>query len=233
MNCRHFGQLLDQYLDGDLAGTMKLEFEAHLMDCEHCGHLLGTMQAMGQIIAAPAPDEPKLSSDFADRVMAGLATQRTTTVKFHRRLAQLSAAAAIALLVTGTLVFSSGRVGALKNFAGKQVAALPQLVGQTTHKETLLASANVRPTASAAQPDLNLWLAGTLEKAGSSLWELKELRNSTLDQVRQGVLSSLTGGPTRTEGNAVPTQVNMPVQPVQTTGASEATEVSTAGYELL
>ncbi len=179
MNCRQFEQFLDQYLDGELEGTLKLEFEAHLVDCESCGHEFAVMEAVGEIISAPAPDEPRVSVNFADRVMADLSAQKQVRVKFRRVMAKASLAAAAMLILTGTVIFSSARFGknAPANTNQPLLASWSQDVGNRSRE-------------SRGVSDL---VAETIEQAGSTLWEIKELKATAVDQVRQGLIKSFAG----------------------------------------
>lgn len=164
MNCREFEHYLDSYLDGDLQGTLKLEFEAHLVNCESCGHEYAMMEAVGQIIAAPTPAEPRLSEDFSDRVMAGLSAQRKKDLRFRWVMTRLSRAAAIVLLATGTLTYWAGhRNGAVPSPGSPSVATMAMVSDPTE------------------------LLARTCEQAGSSVLGLKDLRSSAIDFVREGV----------------------------------------------
>jgi hypothetical protein len=178
VNCREFEQFLDSYLDGDLQGTLKLEFEAHLVDCECCGHEFAMMEAVGRIISSPGPDEPRLSSDFTDRVMVGLSSEKEKTLHFRRTAGRIIRAAVIVLVSAGTVMFAVGR-------GAKNASLRPQ-----AERGAVMMAMNTRST---EEQELNLWLAKTLERAGTNLWELKELKSSAFDQVRQGLFTSLAG----------------------------------------
>lgn len=177
MNCHQFEQYLNQYLDGELEGTLKLEFEAHLVDCSACGHEFAMMEAVGRIIASPSPSEPRIRMDFTDRVMSGLSSQRTVRVDWRRILNKTSLAAAVALVLTGTVIFSSARFG-------NSGASKPN----TAQRAGVLTAASISD--SRAPQD---WLAGTFERAGMSLLDLKELKSSAFDQVREGIFSRFAG----------------------------------------
>jgi hypothetical protein len=75
MNCRDCEQLFDAYLDGELGGAMRLEFDAHRLRCPQCERSLAMMQSIGSAIAANDVG-PALSADFADRVMAQIAARQ-------------------------------------------------------------------------------------------------------------------------------------------------------------
>ena len=167
MNCYEFEQYLDQYLDGDFKGSLKLEFEAHVVDCEPCGHLFGMMEAMGEIITARSPREPVLSVDFSDRVMSGLAASKRK-VKIYRWINRWSAAAAILVIAASGIIFSAGH-----------------LVNSPESNPVLFAESGPQ--------QIDVWLADTLEQAGSSLYDLRDLRTSAVDQMRRGLFKSLSG----------------------------------------
>lgn len=72
MNCSECEQLFDAYLDGQLAGSLRLEFDAHRLRCRRCQQALAMLEAVGHVIAADT-DAPELSEDFTARVMQELA----------------------------------------------------------------------------------------------------------------------------------------------------------------
>lgn len=74
MNCRDFEQLFDAYLDGELGGAMRLEFDAHRLRCTQCQRSLAMMQSIGSAITAQEPG-PIMSAEFTDRVMAQIAAR--------------------------------------------------------------------------------------------------------------------------------------------------------------
>jgi len=173
VNCRQFEQFLDLYLDEELEGTLKLEFEAHMVDCESCGHMFATMEAVGQIIASPTPDEPVLSVDFTDRVMAGLKRQQRKTLRIRTLVGISSVAAAIALVATGVVFFTSHLLPARQDTRTVKLFAM-----------------NDTPKKQSPQ-QLNQWLAGTLERAGTNLMGIGQLRSAAWNQMRQGLFNTL------------------------------------------
>jgi hypothetical protein len=218
VNCRQFEHFLDQYLDGELKGSMKLEFEAHLVDCKTCGHLYATMDVVGAIISVPTPDEPRLSSGFADRVLARMKEQKVRPVKSDINIncklkfpmwRQLSAAASVALVIAGTWVYTRSHTATGPGAAGSLLAS------RADEKNS---------------QGINLWLAGTLEQAGSSLWELKELQSTAVNQVKQGLFKSLAG--------PAPISETVEISKQQAVGDNSADsppprDTRTAGLELL
>jgi hypothetical protein len=88
MNCDEFQKLLDAHLDGELAGTLRLEFDAHRVNCAECEHSVTLLEAVSTVVAAP-PRPPALPADFTDRVMAEIAVparERGEAVRAHRGL---------------------------------------------------------------------------------------------------------------------------------------------------
>jgi hypothetical protein len=216
VNCQQFEIFLDQYLDGDLDGTLKLEFETHLVQCETCGHLYAMMEAAGQIIADDDPQVPVLRADFTDRVIAGVAKQKRKTLRIHRWVARSTVAAAIAMIVLGLVVVNSFGPG--KSPAGSTVAkengaaplkieqrllAMNDFSADRRNAESMMDSKKslVRHIKSSAierqlhqqdQEEISSWLASKLERAGSNLKEITELRTTAWDQMRQGLFQSFS-----------------------------------------
>ncbi|NLX04278.1 MAG: hypothetical protein GXY33_03935 [Phycisphaerae bacterium] len=106
MKCEHFEHFLDRYLDGELKGSLKLEFESHLVECEQCGHLMAMMSAVGEIVCEPAPDEPELSSHFTDRVLGELDRMQGTRRRWYGIATAAAAAAALVVTVASLLVLA-------------------------------------------------------------------------------------------------------------------------------
>jgi hypothetical protein len=98
MNCSECEQLFDAYLDGQLAGSLRLEFDAHRLRCRHCQQTLAMLEAVGHVIASDS-QVPELSDDFTARVMKQ--TRHTPRiVRFPtRRVAIVGAALAQAAAV--------------------------------------------------------------------------------------------------------------------------------------
>jgi len=108
MNCSECEQLFDAYLDGHLAGSLRLEFDAHRLRCPHCQQTLAMLETIGHVIAADAHQQPELSAGFTDRVLDEIARPRARVFRFPYvraavvvgALAQAAAVLAIALLWT-------------------------------------------------------------------------------------------------------------------------------------
>jgi hypothetical protein len=116
MNCGRFDKLIDSYLDGRLFGTLLAEFHAHRLACRRCTRIVSMLQAAGDVIAQDHR-EPKISSDFADRVLAALPVSRKRAnrsvwlVRLTAGAASLAAAAALSVAVWLPGQVSSGRTG--------------------------------------------------------------------------------------------------------------------------
>lgn len=105
MDCGRFGKLIDTYLDGQLAGSLLAEFHAHRLACRRCSRVVSMLQAAGDVIAHDHCGEPKISTDFADRIVLALpgVTQKANRSLWMVRLTAgagtLAAAAAIVMAV--------------------------------------------------------------------------------------------------------------------------------------
>lgn len=100
MNCVDAEQLFDAYLDNELSGSLRLEFDAHRLRCPQCQRKLALLEACEQVLAAERT--PALSDDFTDRVMARiLERQNAPTVRGSGRLyVRLASAVGIAAALT-------------------------------------------------------------------------------------------------------------------------------------
>lgn len=68
MNCGEFQKLLDTHLDGELTGSLRLEFDAHRLRCRRCQQTVAMMEAVGHVVATDN-HTPTLSNSFTDGVM--------------------------------------------------------------------------------------------------------------------------------------------------------------------
>ena len=50
MNCSEAERLFDPYLDGELSGSLRLEFDAHRLRCTLCQRKLAMMEACEHIL---------------------------------------------------------------------------------------------------------------------------------------------------------------------------------------
>jgi len=104
MNCSEAEQLFDAYLDDELSGSIRLEFDAHRLRCPVCQQKLAMMEACEHILSRDGR-MPELSDDFTDRVMGHIAQTRTRPARRRRRLViyglQAAAVLVFAVVVAG------------------------------------------------------------------------------------------------------------------------------------
>lgn len=111
MNCSECEQLFDAYLDGQLLGSLRLEFDAHRLRCRRCQQSLAMLEAVGHVIGGD-PRSPELSGDFVDRVMAEVATPtapRRLTVPWTRVAIVAAALAQAAAIVAAVILWNVPR----------------------------------------------------------------------------------------------------------------------------
>jgi len=94
MNCSECEQLFDAYLDGFLAGSLRLEFDAHRLRCRRCQQTLAMLEAAGHVIASDT-QAPAVADDFTERVMRVVAQPRTRVIRFPRLRVAIVAAALV------------------------------------------------------------------------------------------------------------------------------------------
>ena len=75
MNCHDVEQFFDAFLDGELDGSLRLEFDAHRLRCRDCQQKLAMLETCAHILSSDSTPTPTLSDDFTDSVMAGIAEQ--------------------------------------------------------------------------------------------------------------------------------------------------------------
>lgn len=105
MNCSDAELLYDAFLDRELAGTLRVEFDAHRLRCGHCQQKLALLEACEFVISRDER-EPSLSNDFTARVMAQVSATRVgrqdrrgrRVIRFAAAILPLAAAIAFALL---------------------------------------------------------------------------------------------------------------------------------------
>lgn len=102
MNCSEAERLFDPYLDGELSGSLRLEFDAHRLRCAMCQRKLAMMEACEQIVAGDRR-APLLSQNFTDRVMSDLIRRKAEASRSHRR--RWTAPAALALQAAAVIGF--------------------------------------------------------------------------------------------------------------------------------
>lgn len=167
MNCGRFERLIDSYLDGQISGSLLAEFHAHRLNCRRCTRIVSMLQAAGDVLAQDHC-EPKISRDFADRVLAAMPTAQKANrslwlVRLTASAAGLAAAAAITMAVLmGEQAPKTNLAGAQAIWEGSNIEVpgdaerhhmavlLPQSVadaakdGDTSHNGTLLDGKVVR-----------------------------------------------------------------------------------------
>ncbi len=89
MNCIDVEQLIDAYLDGELSGALRVEFDAHRLSCDVCQRKVALLESCGDVLAGDQ-DLPALSGDFTDQVMHAVA-RRPRASLLPRRVAVLTA----------------------------------------------------------------------------------------------------------------------------------------------
>ncbi|MBW7905174.1 MAG: zf-HC2 domain-containing protein [Phycisphaerae bacterium] len=101
MNCGDVERLLDAHLDGQLSGSLRLEFEAHRVRCRRCQQTLAMLEACTHVIATDHR-QPALSDDFTDRLMSRIADGSP-----RLRVRRLAIGAAVALQAAAAVLFVS------------------------------------------------------------------------------------------------------------------------------
>lgn len=82
MKCAEFEQLIDSHLDGELCGSLRLEFDAHRLRCRRCQLTLAMMESVEHVVMSDHPT-PALSDDFTDRVIAGVEQRQPLSVRLR------------------------------------------------------------------------------------------------------------------------------------------------------
>lgn len=105
MNCAEFEQLMDAYLDGELSGSLRLEFDAHRLRCRRCQLSVAMMESVGDVLMLDHPPAG-LSEDFTENVMARIERRRPLSIRMRGLRVALVAggllqAAAVLLLAIG------------------------------------------------------------------------------------------------------------------------------------
>src|SRR5512143_2502532 len=104
MICSECEQLFDAYLDGQLAGSLRLEFDAHRLRCRHCQQTLAMLEAVGHVISSDS-QAPELSGDFTSRVMRQIEQPHVVRWPMPRVALVLGAVAQIAAVLVFALVW--------------------------------------------------------------------------------------------------------------------------------
>ena len=103
MKCSEAEQFFDAFLDGELAGSLRLEFDAHRLRCTVCQQKLAMMESCEHILARDTGG-PVLSDDFTDRVMDEIEQRRVLAA--HSRRRRLVIGGAVALQAAAVIVFA-------------------------------------------------------------------------------------------------------------------------------
>jgi len=69
MRCDQVRNLFDAYLDGEMSSSLATEIHSHCVRCAECGRALALAQVSASILASDL-NEPAMSDDFTDRLMA-------------------------------------------------------------------------------------------------------------------------------------------------------------------
>lgn len=106
MNCSDFERLIDAHLDGELAGSVRLEFDAHHLRCPRCRQLVAMLETVGNVVAVDRRDEPRLSDDFTARVMGDVARVNHAPARSYRGL-RIAIAAGVLLQAAAVVMFAT------------------------------------------------------------------------------------------------------------------------------
>lgn len=94
MNCTECEQLFDAYLDGQLSGSLRLEFDAHRLRCQRCQQTLAMLETVGFVLRNDE-ETPPLRDEFADHVMRRIHVReriRPRVIRFPLRRVAIVAA---------------------------------------------------------------------------------------------------------------------------------------------
>lgn len=83
MTCAECERLYDAYLDGQLSGTLRLEFDTHRLRCRRCQQTIAMLEACTFVIGADRR-QPALSADFTERVMEQIAEHTDAQRRVYR-----------------------------------------------------------------------------------------------------------------------------------------------------
>lgn len=103
MNCSEAEQFFDAYLDNELAGSLRLEFDAHRLRCTVCQQKLAMMESCEHILSRDTRG-PALPDDFTDRVMDEIEQRQVLVV--HRRKRRLVITSAVITQAAAVIVFA-------------------------------------------------------------------------------------------------------------------------------
>ncbi len=103
MNCSEAEQFFDAYLDSEMSGSLRLEFDAHRLRCAVCQQKLAMMESCEHILARDTRG-PALSDDFTDRVMDEI--EQRQVIAAHSRKRRLVITGAVVLQAAAVIVFA-------------------------------------------------------------------------------------------------------------------------------
>lgn len=101
MNCSDCEKLFDAFLDGQLGGSLRLEFDAHRLRCRRCQQTVAMLETIGNVIAND-PVVPELRADFSDRVVARIRAPRRT----RRPIMRIALVSGAVLQAAAVLLFA-------------------------------------------------------------------------------------------------------------------------------
>jgi hypothetical protein len=107
MNCSESEKLFDAYLEGELRGSLRLEFEAHRVRCAQCQQTIAMLEAIGSVVSSEDPELPELSTDFSDRVLAKVQPARTVKFRHWKVVAVGATLVQAAAVLTIAVLWSS------------------------------------------------------------------------------------------------------------------------------
>jgi len=118
MNCPQAEQFFDAYLDHELSGSLRLEFDAHRLHCPLCQQKLAMMESCEHILSSD-DHSSELSEDFTERVMAEISGQPLPIARLRRRR----------IVIAATVLVQTAAVIGLVIFWRAPVQDAPQPVG--------------------------------------------------------------------------------------------------------
>ncbi len=183
MNCAEFEQLIDSYLDGELSGSLRLEFDAHRLRCRRCQLTMVMMESIGSVVASDRP-AAALSDDFTERVMETIETRRPWSVRFRPTRvaivagAVLQAAAVIGLAIWLPLKPAVEPVAPAENVGVAVVADRPEVTPDEGLRDRLASEYAVQDSRVARREALFDMIMAKVEEAGGVLVaDLSDLPN--------------------------------------------------------
>lgn len=103
LTCEQARNLFDAHLNRELSDDLSTELVAHNVKCASCRHELALLEVAGRVISSDQ-EEPALSDDFTDRLVACI-QQQPAPIPFYRR-AKVIWTAGPALAAAACLLFA-------------------------------------------------------------------------------------------------------------------------------